>query len=128
MAQIDNVMLPAFGTANVSTHTLLGLWELSRCFRFHLERLFDQSNDLESWRDVVARLFIRKFLQVVMSRQVYFARQEAKTFAALAIDIDHFKRINDNYGHEAGDQVLQQMATFLVNYSRAGDYLFRLGG
>ena len=46
----------------------------------------------------------------------------------LALDIDHFKRINDGYGHEAGDRVLQQLAALLVNNSRAGDYLFRLGG
>ncbi len=132
MVWIDDVLLPAFDTASAERaspiHNLRELRELSRSIRFHLERLFEQSNELESGRDVLTRLLNRKFLQVVMSRQVTYARQDAKTFAVLAIDIDHFKRINDNQGHEAGDLVLQQMAAFLVNSSRAGDYLFRLGG
>ncbi len=134
MAQIDEVLLPTFATRTQeaegprSLEHLRELRELSRGIRFHLERLFEQSNELESGRDVLTRLLNRKFLSVVMSRQVSYARQDNKTFAVLAIDIDHFKRINDNHGHEAGDLVLQQMAAFLVNSSRAGDYLFRLGG
>ena len=38
------------------------------------------------------------------------------------------KQLNDTYGHEAGDLVLQQFASLLMNKSRAGDYLFRMGG
>jgi len=90
--------------------------------------LFEQNNELESGRDVLTRLLNRKFLPVVMARQLNQARAENKPFAVLLIDIDHFKRINDNHGHEAGDHVLQQLSSFLVNTSRAGDYLFRLGG
>ncbi|MDP1166190.1 GGDEF domain-containing protein, partial [Klebsiella pneumoniae] len=45
-----------------------------------------------------------------------------------AIDIDHFKQVNDIHGHQAGDSVLQQLALILLNNSRSGDYLFRLGG
>ena len=56
------------------------------------------------------------------------ARTHGTPFSVLALDIDYFKRINDSFGHDAGDRVLQQLATVLVNSSRAGDYLFRLGG
>src|SRR5690606_35177125 len=42
--------------------------------------------------------------------------------------VDHFKNLNDRFGHEAGDMVLQQLAVLLSNNSRGGDYLFRLGG
>jgi diguanylate cyclase len=46
----------------------------------------------------------------------------------LSIDLDHFKQVNDTHGHEAGDMVLQQVASLLSQHSRGGDYLFRLGG
>ena len=44
------------------------------------------------------------------------------------LDIDHFKRINDNFGHAAGDEVLRQLAEVLRNTSRSEDMIFRYGG
>src|SRR5690606_41075373 len=52
----------------------------------------------------------RSFLPVVMSKEVAYSRKTGRPFAVLAIDIDHFKSINDTHGHEAGDLVLQQVA------------------
>ncbi|MDN4882376.1 GGDEF domain-containing protein, partial [Escherichia coli] len=46
----------------------------------------------------------------------------------LAIDVDHFKRINDTHGHDGGDQILQQVGALLASNTRGGDYAFRLGG
>jgi len=130
MSKIDSVLLPTFkfGQAQDQVQHLRELRECSKSIRYHLDRLFEQNNELESGRDVLTRLLNRKFLPVVMARQLNQARAENKPFAVLLIDIDHFKRINDNHGHEAGDHVLQQLSSFLVNTSRAGDYLFRLGG
>src|SRR5699024_2146518 len=48
--------------------------------------------------------------------------------SVLMIDVDHFKNINDSYGHEAGDLVLQQVANLLSSSCRSGDYVFRVGG
>src|SRR5690554_512697 len=132
MSYIDSVLLPTFRVGQApdqeQVQHLRELREHSKGIRYHLDRLFEQSNELESGRDVLTRLLNRKFLPVVMARQLSQARSEGKPFAVLLIDIDHFKKINDTYGHEAGDHVLQQLSSFLVNTSRAGDYLFRLGG
>jgi len=76
----------------------------------------------------MTRLLNRKFLPAVLSREVQYSRQNNSPFALLALDIDHFKQINDNYGHEAGDMVLQQLAVLMTNSCRGGDFLFRLGG
>ena len=46
----------------------------------------------------------------------------------LMLDIDHFKRVNDTHGHEAGDRVLQHVASQIVNLVRSGDFVFRYGG
>lgn len=134
MTHIDEVLLPLFALPQTADaqHTpmqlLRDLREQSKGIAHHLGLLFEQNNELESGRDTLTRLLNRKFLSVVLSRQISYARQAGSSFAVLSIDLDHFKRINDTYGHEAGDLVLQQFASMLLNQSRAGDYLFRMGG
>jgi diguanylate cyclase (GGDEF)-like protein len=56
------------------------------------------------------------------------AARAVRPFAAVMIDIDHFKMINDQFGHGVGDQVLQAFARRLESLSRPGDVLFRVGG
>ena len=49
-------------------------------------------------------------------------------FAAVMIDLDHFKAVNDHYGHEAGDRVLVQTAAILKDVCRKSDFVVRWGG
>ncbi|MCJ9714199.1 GGDEF domain-containing protein, partial [Bordetella hinzii] len=90
--------------------------------------LFEKANHLESGRDTLTHLLNRKFLHVVMSKEVAYARKTGSPLAVLMVDIDYFKNVNDEHGHDAGDFVLQQVATLISTYSRGGDYTFRLGG
>ena len=69
----------------------------------------------------------RKGLDFLASEWV-FAQSSSAPLACLMLDIDHFKKINDNYGHAAGDAVLRQLADVLRNTSRAEDMIFRYGG
>ncbi|MCL1075658.1 diguanylate cyclase [Shewanella dokdonensis] len=96
--------------------------------KFLLDDIFAKSSELESGRDVLTKLLNRKFLPTVLSREIAHARRNHSQFALLSLDIDYFKGVNDSYGHEAGDSVLQQLGGFLVSNSRAGDFVFRLGG
>lgn len=57
-----------------------------------------------------------------------FAQSSGAPIACLMLDIDHFKRVNDEYGHAAGDAVLRQLASILKSASRAEDMVFRYGG
>ena len=57
-----------------------------------------------------------------------FAQSSGAPLACLMLDIDHFKRINDDYGHAAGDSVLCQLADILKSCSRSVDLVFRYGG
>lgn len=94
----------------------------------HLERLFEQRSELEIGRDALTRLLSRRFLDVILTKEITYARQAGSSFALVGLDIDYFKQINDTYGHEAGDLVLQQLAIILSENTRGGDYVFRLGG
>lgn len=62
--------------------------------------------------------------------ELYAASIQEKTSsrAILAIDIDHFKRVNDTYGHDTGDRVLKELADVLCNNTRAEDLVCRIGG
>lgn len=132
MEAIDQQHLPAIFQAEASAAGKLALLHTlrddTRRIAFLLDSLFEQSGAMETGRDVLTRLLNRKFLPVVLDKEVHDARHSGHSFAVLAIDLDHFKSVNDRYGHEAGDLVLQQVATVLSQHSRGGDYLFRLGG
>ena len=130
--KVDTIILPMFklsqGRSEQHQQLLRNLHEQARSIAYHLETLFTQVNALESGRDVLTHLLNRKFLPVVMNKEINYARQNQRSFCLLVIDVDHFKNINDRHGHEVGDSVLQQLAALLSNGCRSGDYVFRLGG
>jgi diguanylate cyclase len=133
MAYIDDVLLPLFDLPGDSgsgerIQRVRDLRDRTKSIGFYLDSLFQQTHELEAGRDVLTRLLNRKFLPVVLGKEIGYARKKQSSFAVLGIDIDHFKQVNDTYGHEAGDMALQQMAVLLSNNSRGGDYIFRLGG
>lgn len=130
MEHIDDVLLPAFTQATPETFVecLGALREAARSISLNMESLFEHNSQMDAGRDVLTHLLNRKFLPVVMSKEVAYARESGTTFSVLSLDIDHFKRINDSWGHEGGDMVLQQISAILSNNSRGGDYVFRMGG
>jgi diguanylate cyclase (GGDEF)-like protein len=70
----------------------------------------------------------RRFFDQVIGRELIRHRREQVPLSMLFIDIDHFKRINDTFGHEAGDRVLREVAGFILRNVRGADYVFRWGG
>jgi len=96
--------------------------------RYLVNTLFDRLVDMEVGRDVLTQLYNRRFLPTILRRELEVARRQQNSFAVLMIDVDHFKRVNDEHGHETGDRVLQHMATLLLAHGRASDFFFRYGG
>ncbi len=70
----------------------------------------------------------RRFFHEVIGRELQRHRRYASPLSILFLDIDRFKVINDTLGHETGDRVLRQVATFLLKNIREADYVFRWGG
>ena len=63
-----------------------------------------------------------------MRHETECSLQKNLTFGLVMLDIDYFKKINDTFGHDNGDEVLTQFANILSHEVRAGDFVFRLGG
>ncbi|MEO8248932.1 MAG: GGDEF domain-containing protein [Burkholderiales bacterium] len=77
-------------------------------------------------RDPLTRLLNRGGLDQALRQ--HFGTRDALPVSVLQIDVDHFKRINDSHGHEAGDAVLRTVASALTRSVRAGDFAARTGG
>lgn len=96
--------------------------------RFLINAMFDRQLDMEMGRDVLTQLYNRRFLPTILRRELDMTRRQHTSFCVLMIDVDHFKRVNDGHGHEAGDRVLQALAALLLANSRVSDFFFRYGG
>jgi diguanylate cyclase (GGDEF)-like protein len=82
----------------------------------------------QSIRDPLTGLFNRRYLEEMMQRETRRAVRAEHGLGILVLDLDHFKRFNDTYGHEAGDTVLRETALLLTKSVRAEDIVCRFGG
>jgi diguanylate cyclase (GGDEF)-like protein len=78
--------------------------------------------------DSLTRLYNRKHLMETLDREVTRSERYSHPFSLLIIDIDHFKKYNDTYGHLAGDEVLRRLASVFKETIRSSDYAARYGG
>ncbi|WP_231734865.1 GGDEF domain-containing response regulator [Bacillus sp. FJAT-29937] len=92
----------------------------------HLDRkkIFDQSVLI----DELTQVYNRKFLQDTMQKSMKELKRTGKCFTLAVMDLDFFKKVNDTYGHIAGDRVLVAFAQFLKENVRSLDTVFRFGG
>ena len=94
------------------------------------EELVVQSERLEAllFEDALTGLANRRFILTQLAGVVSAARRHGRALSVAIIDIDHFKRVNDEHGHAAGDAVLAAVAHSMREHIRAEDQLGRLGG
>ena len=82
----------------------------------------------EGLKDPLTSLYNRKYMNIAIKNEKKRAKRYGHVFSLLFIDIDFFKKINDEFGHHAGDIVLQETANILIKVSRGEDFVFRYGG
>ena len=92
------------------------------------ERLRAAEFEADALRDQLTGLGNRRALDRRMAALVDSAIASGAALTVALVDLDHFKRVNDRFGHAVGDRVLVQMAQLLRDHSRAADVLVRLGG
>lgn len=84
--------------------------------------------ELDAVTDPLTGVFNRRYLDRRLDEEVERARRHNISLAVLMLDIDHFKKVNDQYGHQVGDQVLFTLATKVSGGLRKEDILARFGG
>ena len=84
--------------------------------------------NLQAMRDPLTGLYNRRQLEESLHREVLRARRLGGTVGVMAIDVDHFKRVNDTLGHEVGDRALRGVADELASCVREEDIACRAGG
>ena len=82
----------------------------------------------QSLRDPLTGLFNRRYLEASLARDLARALRRSQPLAVLMLDIDHFKRFNDEFGHDGGDALLSQVGEVLASLVRNEDVACRYGG
>lgn len=78
--------------------------------------------------DPLTQLYNRRYLDEVLKRELARSSRSGVPVSVLVLDLDHFKRINDTYGHEGGDAILRKVALILRENIRSADVACRMGG
>ncbi len=78
--------------------------------------------------DALTGLFNRRYLEETTERELARALREDYPVAVVMIDIDHFKQVNDTFGHKAGDELLRALGALLRQHARRSDIICRYGG
>lgn len=91
------------------------------------ERLRAQLQE-QAIRDPLTGVFNRRYFTEALESETARAARENIPFSLIILDVDHFKKVNDTYGHKCGDQVLKSLASFLLENTRRSDIVCRFGG
>jgi diguanylate cyclase (GGDEF)-like protein len=95
-----------------------------------ITELEQESNALKnaSERDTLTSLYNRKKFDEMLPNSIKHTRRYGEELVIIFYDIDFFKRVNDTYGHDIGDQILVELSDLVSTHIRTSDYLFRWGG
>ena len=116
-------------SSSISATVLLGvlLWEINKLY-INTKR----ANELlyqQSMQDGLTGIFNRRFFDSRLPQELKLAAQRHTSLALLLLDVDHFKRFNDLYGHAVGDNCLRMVATTMQgSLKRPADFVARYGG
>ncbi len=108
--------------------------DATRAINEHLMERLGEINGLQEQlrkqaiHDALTGLYNRRYLDEMLDRELARSRREGPPLTIIMLDIDHFKKLNDTYGHPAGDEVLKSLADLLLRNSRAEDIPCRYGG
>ena len=122
-----------FGSADESRftrdHATDGFAHLGSIASFALENAVNRARLLRSgFTDILTGWSNRRYLQVRLVEELARTRRDANTLVCLMLDVDHFKNVNDTYGHAAGDAALRELVQRIESQVRVSDIAARLGG
>lgn len=108
----------------------LHIQELDKKVQERTQELEEKNKELEqlSITDRLTGLYNRRKLDEVMETEIHRAKRFKHLIGVIIVDVDHFKSVNDTHGHQAGDQVLIELAGILKEHTRETDTVGRWGG
>jgi diguanylate cyclase (GGDEF)-like protein len=121
------VSTPAASNWSERDAMTLERWARAAAF-FAAQRDAAQAAEQLACRDELTGLFNRRKLREALDEWIPRARRERQPISVLLLDVDHFKSINDAWGHATGDRVLRLIAELLQSSFRAQDVVCRYGG
>src|ERR1700709_1000482 len=93
-----------------------------------LDEIFQKQMYESALRDGLTKAFNKKYFTDRLESEFTFATRHASPLTLVLFDIDHFKKVNDTHGHQAGDYVLSEISSLLTGLLRAEDVFARYGG
>ena len=128
MDSIDAEILPAIRRGGDLRLLLQRLNDEASRIRALVAECFSAAARIEGGHDALTGVFSRRFMDTILTREVETARKRRHKFSVALVDIDHFKSVNDRYGHSAGDLALRHCVQVISETTRVGDFVFRYGG
>ncbi|MBN2526384.1 MAG: diguanylate cyclase [Deltaproteobacteria bacterium] len=94
------------------------------------DSLHEKNRAMENlaYSDKLTSLYNRMYFDKILETELTLAQQQGSSLGLLLIDLDHFKKVNDTYGHPTGDEVLKEVALCISNTIRSADIACRYGG
>ncbi|GBC95932.1 Response regulator PleD [bacterium HR16] len=89
---------------------------------------FTRSVGLLALTDGLTGMFNRRYMEVRLDEEIHRSHRYGKRFSLILVDVDHFKQVNDTWGHATGDMVLQEVSRRLIENLRETEMVFRYGG
>jgi diguanylate cyclase (GGDEF)-like protein len=121
---VESARLGAFGSRDMRLLTTLASYAVVAIQNAHL---YEQAQRL-AITDGLTELYNHRYLHEALERILERARRDAQPLGLIMLEIDHFKRYNDTYGHQCGDEALRTVAGLLRRGSRPSDIVARYGG
>jgi len=133
ICQIDEAFFAAakYHTENNQAQFFEGIQSFNEAaskVSWYISTIVDKVMELDTGMDSLTRLFNRRYLDTILRRQTDISMKQGLPYSILMLDIDHFKLVNDTYGHDSGDAVLKQFSELLLLSVRTSDFIFRYGG
>jgi diguanylate cyclase len=130
--RVNGVTAAALGFGLVLLQWHSEVRDVDKSRRIAAQRVQLEAHNAELGRlashDPLTGLVNRRRFDLIAAHEVVTARREARPLSLLSLDVDHFKRINDRYGHLAGDELLRALAELLEGRLRERDVVARWGG
>ena len=112
-------------------HELTESKKMLEKYSTNLEEMVEQRTEILKWlsiTDPLTGLYNRRYFIEQIELEFKRSKRYSRDLSLLMLDIDHFKLVNDNYGHQIGDIVLRKISSVIINLLRDSDLAFRYGG